>query len=252
MAKKCKCNCVKGLPMWLGTFGDLMSLLLTFFVLLLSMATFDAKKLLEAEGSFKGAMSVLDGGVKFDPSRERVTLQAPITLQEETTDQVRKIEQADMDYSEMTSIAQGPSNVLEKGDEGFLLRLPTSGMFEKGSAELKNEDVKLFVKRVSDIVNKLPKNIVVNIIGYTDNTPLPKDSRFKTNDELSAFRALETARLLIKDGVPQDRIHVSGLGETNPIGSNNTPEGRDKNNRIEIRFEAVPPSEIPLQKSVLG
>lgn len=238
--------------MWLGTFGDLMSLLLTFFVLLLSMATFDAKKLLEAEGSFKGAMSTLEGGVKFDPSRERVTLQAPMVLQEETTDEVRKIEQAEMDFSEMTSMAQGPSNVLERGDEGFLIRLPTSAMFEPGTADVKNEDVKLFIKRVADIANRLPKNVIVNIIGYTDDAPLQKESKFKNNFELSAFRAMETARLLMREGVDEKRIHVSGEGESKPIASNNTQAGREKNNRIEIRFEAVGIDGKKTGQSILG
>lgn len=229
-----------------------MSLLLTFFVLLLSMASFDAKKLLEAEGSLRGAMSALEGGIKFDPSRERVTLQAPMVLQEETTDEVRKIEQAEIDYSEMTSLAQGPSNVLEQGDEGFLLRLPTSAMFERGSAKIKNEDVKLFIKRVVDIIDRLPKNVMVNIIGYTDNAPLPKDSKFKNNLELSAFRAMETARLLMKEGVEPKRIEVSGEGEAKPIASNNTPSGREKNNRIEIRFEATRVDGKKTQHSILG
>ena len=62
MAKKCKCEaCPECLPEWLAAFGDLMSLLLCFFVLLLSMSTMDAKKVQEAAGSLQGAMSVLDG-----------------------------------------------------------------------------------------------------------------------------------------------------------------------------------------------
>ena len=69
-----------GLPLWLGTFGDLMSLLLTFFILLLSMATFDAKKLIEAEASIKVALSILDVGIKIEPSQNRITLPADITI----------------------------------------------------------------------------------------------------------------------------------------------------------------------------
>lgn len=253
MGKKCKpCICKAGLPMWLGTFGDLMSLLLTFFVLLLSMATFDAKKLLEAEGSFKGAMTVLPGGVKFDPSRERIQLQTPMVPDEEKAPKINKIDQEIMDYSDMNSLAQGPANVLEKGDEGFMLRLPTSAMFEQNSDKIDNQDVRLFARRIADIVKKLPKNIVVNIIGHTDNAPLPKDSQFTSKLELSAYRALALGRLLIEDGIAPSKIQVSGEGATQPISTNDTEEGRKKNNRIEVRFEATNPGDIKTEKSVLG
>jgi len=75
MAKKCpEPECPKCLPEWLAAFGDLMSLLLTFFVLLLSMSSMDAKKIQEAIGSLAGALSVLEGGTKMEISREKVEL----------------------------------------------------------------------------------------------------------------------------------------------------------------------------------
>lgn len=251
MAKKCKCRCKKGLPIWLGTFGDLMSLLLTFFVLLLSMATFDAKKLLEAEGSLQGAMSILDGGIRFEPSRERVQLQTPMVTQEETTDRVRKIESETIDYNEMTSVAQGPAKVLETGDDGFVLRLPTSALFEKKSAVLRNDDVKVFVKRIADIMERMPKDVKTNIIGFTDNTPLPPNSQYRDNLSLSANRALSVGKLLLKDGADPSMVQVSGEGSSNPIATNDTKTGREKNNRIEVRFEATKPENIGFGKSVL-
>ncbi len=61
------CDCPQVLPLWLGTYGDMVTLILTFFILILSMVTFDAKKLTEAEGSMKGAMSLLSGGIKTEP-----------------------------------------------------------------------------------------------------------------------------------------------------------------------------------------
>ena len=93
-----------GLPLWIGTFGDLMSLLLTFFILLLSMATFDAKKLLEAESSLKGALSILNGGIKIEPSNNRITLPADITIPPEYAEEVKLIEQSIIDFNEMTNI----------------------------------------------------------------------------------------------------------------------------------------------------
>ena len=80
--KKCP-DCPKCLPGWLAAFGDLMSLLLCFFVLLLSMSTMDAKKVQEAIGSLAGALSVLEGGTKTEISRERQQQATPIETQEE-------------------------------------------------------------------------------------------------------------------------------------------------------------------------
>ncbi|MBD3799001.1 MAG: flagellar motor protein MotB, partial [Epsilonproteobacteria bacterium] len=65
--KKCP-DCPECMPEWLAAFGDLMSLLLCFFVLLLSMSSMDAKKVSEAIGSLAGAMSVLEGGEKTEIS----------------------------------------------------------------------------------------------------------------------------------------------------------------------------------------
>jgi len=66
MAKKKGCDCEPGLPGWMATFSDMMTLLLTFFVLLLSMSSLDQQKLKEALGSLKGALGVLQGGTKTD------------------------------------------------------------------------------------------------------------------------------------------------------------------------------------------
>ena len=88
MAKKCKCDCPKCLPEWLAAFGDLMSLLLCFFVLLLSMSTMDAKKVQEAIGSLAGALSVLEGGTKTEISRERQQITTPMEKQDETSQKI--------------------------------------------------------------------------------------------------------------------------------------------------------------------
>ena len=66
-------ECPKCMPEWLAAFGDLMSLLLCFFVLLLSMATMDAKKMEAAVGSLAGALSVLEGGARPDSQVEKET-----------------------------------------------------------------------------------------------------------------------------------------------------------------------------------
>jgi len=251
MAKKCKCECPECMPEWLATFGDLMSLLLCFFVLLLSMSTMDAKKVKEAIGSLAGALSVLEGGTQTEVSRERIQKATPIQKSEETAQTVNKLSQAVAEFKEFTQGGKGPAIVLEEGEEGFFIRLPADITFPPGSAQITNEDSLLFLKRIAIIIKEyLPKNVEIQVRGYTDNMPPPPNSPYKDNWELSAARALAVLKILIKNGVNPAQLSAAAYGPYHPIASNLTPEGRAKNRRVEIWFFAKKNKE-EIQKSVL-
>ena len=251
MAKKCKCECPECMPEWLATFGDLMSLLLCFFVLLLSMSTMDAKKVKEAIGSLAGALSVLEGGTQTEVSRERIQKATPIQKSEETAQTVNRLSSAIAEFKQFTAGGKGPAITLEEGEEGFFIRLPADITFPPGSAQITNTDTLLFLKRISLIIkNYLPKNVEIQIRGYTDNTPPPPTSPYNDNWELSAARALSVLRILIKDGVEPKRLSAAAYGEYHPIASNATPEGRAKNRRVEIWFFAKK-NQQQIKKSVL-
>ena len=253
MAKKCKCDCPECLPEWLAAFGDLMSLLLCFFVLLLSMSTMDAKKVEEAVGSLAGALSVLEGGAQTEVSRRRLQLATPIEKTDETAQTVNKLSAAIQEFKQFTAGGKGPSIVLEEGEEGFFIRLPADITFKPGSAEISNEDSLLFLKRISIIINEyLPKDVEIQVKGYTDNIPPPPTSPYNDNWELSAARAITVVKTLIKDGVEPKRLSAAGYSEYHPIASNATPEGRAKNRRVEIWFFAKKKNlQNQVQKSVL-
>jgi chemotaxis protein MotB len=239
MAKKCKCECPECMPEWLATFGDLMSLLLCFFVLLLSMSTMDAKKVEEAIGSLAGALSVLEGGSQTEVSRNRNQIATPIEKTQETAKTVNKLSQAIQEFKQFTKGGQGPAITLEEGEEGFFIRLPADITFKPGSAEITDEDSLLFLKRIALIIKEyLPKNIEIQVKGFTDNVPPPPTSPYSDNWELSAARALSVLKILIKDGVSPKRLSAAAYGEYHPIASNDTPEGRAKNRRVEIWFFA--------------
>lgn len=106
--------------------------------------------------------------------------------------------------------------------------------FDSGHADLK-ESGKAVLKKVGEAL-KSYENKLIRVAGYTDNVPIAKalQKAYPTNWELSVARATNVVRYLQEVGVPPERMVASGRGEYGPIASNDTPEGRQKNRRIEI------------------
>ena len=233
--KKCP-ECEKCLPAWLAAFGDLMSLLLCFFVLLLSMSSMDAKKVSEAIGSLAGAMSVLEGGTKTEISKQRIQESTPIEAQDETSEQVNKIAAAVGDANEMMEKGHGPSITVEEAQDGFVIQLPSALLFKPGSAKIESDDALLFLKRIALIVDQLPNNIEVSVQGHTDNVSPADDSPYKNNWELSSARAISVLQELELDGVSPERMHAAGFSMYRPLATNATKKGRARNRRVELHF----------------
>jgi chemotaxis protein MotB len=236
MGKKCKQQeCPKCLPGWLAAFGDLMSLLLCFFVLLLSMSTMDAKKVSDAVGSLAGALSVLEGGTKTEVSPKRNQEATPIESKDESAQKLKTLKKSIVEFNEMQSASNSAKTSLEEAEDGFILRLPAKLLFKKDSAKIESDDGLLFLKRIALIIDKLPKTIHLNIIGHTDDTLRPSNG-WRSNWQLGSARAEAVARELIKDKIEPKILTVCSKAEYDPIASNLTPEGKQKNRRVELYF----------------
>ncbi len=233
--KKCP-ECEQCLPAWLAAFGDLMSLLLCFFVLLLSMSSMDAKKVSEAIGSLSGAMSVLEGGTKTEISKQRIQESTPIESQDETSEVVNRVQSAVGEANEMMEKGHGPAVTLEEAEEGFVIKLPAALLFKEGSAKVDNQDALLFLKRMALIIEEMPKTMQVSVQGHTDNSVPGRNSPFKDNWELSTARAISVLQELALDGVDPARMSAAGFAEYKPVASNATKSGREKNRRVELHF----------------
>ena len=252
MAKKCpEPNCPKCLPGWLAAFGDLMSLLLCFFVLLLSMSTMDAKKVQEAVGSLAGALSVLEGGTKTEISKQNIQQATPMETQDETTNMVKTIKAVLAEISEVTKSQGAPDVTVDEAEDGFLIRLPANLLFKPGSAKIHNEDAFLFLRRIATVVTKLPKTLDLDVRGHTDNTNPGENSPYKDNWELSSARAVTVAKTLIEDGLNPKKVMATGRSEYDPIASNKTKEGRAKNRRVELHFYSTDKSDEKQAKGIL-
>ena len=252
MAKQ-KCpECEKCLPAWLAAFGDLMSLLLCFFVLLLSMSTMDSKKFEEVVGSLAGALSILDGGAETELDRQAAEIASPSSQTYETTETIKKVSEIITEFNEMIESAGGPPVTLKEAEEGFIIRLPAKLLFSAGNAQIENEDAFLFLKRVALIVRKLPQDMGVKVIGHTDDGSLSSDSIYRDNWGLSTARAISVTKELIKNNIQAKRIMACGNAQYKPVASNETPEGRAKNRRVELHFFANKSDmEKKVEKSIL-
>ncbi len=105
-------------------------------------------------------------------------------------------------------------------------------LFKSGRAQL-NKQAFIFLDKLSEVLKEMKGSKVV-VEGHTDNIPIRRGARFSSNRELSQYRALNMVHYLIKKGVDPETIAAVGWGEHNPMVSNDTPEHRAKNRRIEI------------------
>ena len=236
MASKCKCEeCEICLPAWLAAFGDLMSLLLCFFVLLLSMATMDAVKVREAVGSFKGTLGILPGSELLEASKFFAMPQNQPVDGEESSEALDHLKDPVAEINQIFASMNQEVATIEESENGFTLRLPSSLLFEKEETDIKFADAFLFVKRVAMIIKKMPNSMEISVRGHTDNI-LPSNNLYADNWELSSARAISVLKEFLKEGVRKEIIHASGFSDTKPLASNVTEEGRIKNRRVEIYF----------------
>lgn len=241
MAKnKCPaCDCPQGVPLWLGTYGDMVTLILTFFILLLSMATFDTQRIALAIGSLEGSLAVLEKGSQTQINPPALIKATPMETEVEMDNVVNIFASLITDYNEVNRISNGPSVELEESEKGIIVRIPEELLFASGSAVLENPSGIALVKRLSMEFAKLPDKVLVKAIGHTDNTPMRKDSLFADNLELSVARGVNVAELIVAQGVAKARVLGGGEGEFSPVASNEIPSLRAKNRRVELYVYSV-------------
>jgi chemotaxis protein MotB len=205
--------------LWAVTYGDLMSYLMIFFLVLFSfsIAKTDKTKTRKYEESLVNIQKAFGG--KIDDKRvERAKAQE----REDTV--ADKIKQS-MESSQMSNLVQIDSN-----ERRVRLVLTEAVLFDSGRAVLK-ERAKEVLKPILDELKKVPNDVLVE--GHTDNVPIHK-GRYATNWELSMARAYSVIGFMEENGMNPKRLAGSGYGENRPAAENTTVAGRAKNRRIEI------------------
>ncbi|MBM9537426.1 OmpA/MotB family protein [Desulfobulbus alkaliphilus] len=248
MAREKQKQCPPGLPIWILTYSDMVTLLLVFFVLLLSMANLDPIKFLQAKTSLRDAFGwrSIQEPVQFSipiiPSPPRTQF-TPIPM-ETSIQHLRRIK-TDL----QTVRIDHQVEVLQKDNDSIILRINESVLFDVGSATLKPSSYPI-LRKVASIVRPLPMS--KRIEGHSDNIPMIAGPR--TNWDLSVDRAVAVMAFYHRgDLFPQDRMSAAGYGDFRPIAANTTAEGRALNRRVDfilrsdrsIAQEGTPSTPIP-------
>jgi len=220
-----KPKCEKGAPKWMVTFGDMMTLLLTFFVLLLSFSVMDQQRFIRMAGTMKDAFGIQKQQVDIETnplgvdiiSKEFQTV--PLDVQVKISDSI-----AEEFNAGLVEVEHGP--------EGMTLRVKDAIAFESGKAVILPR-FKSFLDKLGKAVAELDVHIIVS--GHTDNVPMKKEAAFRSNWELSAARAVAVVEYWIeKYKIPHERLAAKAAADGQPIADNNTEEGRARNRRVEF------------------
>lgn len=224
-----KQECPRGAPPWLITFSDLVTLLLTFFVLLLSMSNMNETKFNAAAKSMKEAFgtsveqSRIDYKIPVLPTAP-ITRYAPVPQQSS-----QKIHDEIKSRLEVMRLNNNVE-LVKKGANSIILRVKDSILFDSESDRLTTESYPI-LRSLADIIRPLPMDI--RIEGHTDNTPI-SHNRYN-NWDLSVTRAVAVLRYYTQsDMLPLDRMAAVGYGEGQPITANTDEESKAKNRRVDF------------------
>ncbi len=221
-------------PFWMLTFGDAMSLLLTFFVMLVSFTSFDEMKV----GGFIGSVSLRFGGAGFSGRGEGLEKLERIVKVLARNRRALTFREQEQVVSKLMNLkgyikSQGLYNYIDiaKVQRGYSIRIQNELLFKKGSATL-SEKAEEVLKKILPLLRFVDNPLVIE--GHSDNVPIKWGGTYKNNFELSFYRAKAVADFLRKNGIKDSRIAISGLADLKPLYPNDTPEHRAKNRRVEI------------------
>ncbi len=237
MAKhKCP-ECEKCLPGWLVQFGDLMSLLLTFFILLLSMAVMDKKKVEEYFDVMKKAMGFIDASTDTETQSDAYSKNV---TPDEDSDYSDDLERTVEDITEL--IEQMNESVMDESEEihiekrknEFTLDIPSKIVFEEGEYKLSNASAKRFIAKIARVIRTMPHSFNIEIIGHTSVNNYSNDTIPRDNWDISALRSISVVKELIKNRIDPSTLKVSAYSSYHPKSGM-----ASDNRRVEMKFFAV-------------
>ena len=228
--KKCE-ECT--VPEYMLTYGDMVTLLLTFFVLLYNPQTIEESRLQLILAAFSG-LGMQSGGNTLQVGKlaelGNTVMALPSLEYGRAMDKSRK---------KAISLFQPEINTkkvrVTEDERGLIISLAADSFFRRGSAEIDMEKARSTLQKAADLLKSTAmEERTFRIEGHTDSIPTDPDSPFPTNWELSTARATNVLHYLVDFGVDETRFQVAGFADTRPLASNDTEEGRAYNRRVDI------------------
>ena len=228
---------------WLVSYADFITLLFAFFVVMYAVSSVNEGKyrvLSRSLGVAFGTPSQQSAPINkepIDPNRPIILLPMPKPkpARTEVNPEIKR------EKAHMTSIArdilkamaplisQGKVRVTQTS-LGVSVEINASVLFAPGEAKL-NDQSEAALRAVAQVLRKVDNSIQVE--GHTDDVPI-NNSMFPSNWELSAVRASSVVRLFLENGVDEKRLVALGHAANDPVASNDTPEGRLRNRRVQL------------------
>lgn len=229
----------KGAPAYMNTYGDMMTLLLCFFVLLFATSSLDEAKFKAFIDSYSGTTGLLEGGevilaeegmlgngIKQQPSN--------VTQKISKGQELKEIEynvQKFINDKQLEDVIE-----VEKKGDAIVITFEDALLFDTGKADLMPAAIPILSKLGNELQQYILNGYQLKCEGHTDNVPI-KTIQFPSNWELSSARAIAVAKFFVNElEFPPALVSAEGYGEYNPIADNSSPEGRMKNRRVELRL----------------
>lgn len=219
-----------GAPAWTVTFADMMGLLLSFFILIVSFSSIEKNKITAAMQSVQGALGVM-------PRNQTVRQLSQSTAQmpQRVPRSIERVAREFRARLQVLGVEDGVS-IKYSGDGGLEISLPNQVLFDFGKADLKPQAYEI-LNQLASSLSGIP-GVFAEIRGHTDNVPVGGASPFADNYDLSYHRAKNVMRqMTAPGGLQQSACEVIACGPSQPIASNDTEEGRAANRRVQIRVK---------------
>ncbi len=242
---------------WMDTYGDMVTLLLTFFIMLFASSQMNEAKWMQIVASFRGEPvgAIVDPIDPLNPtqgftSSDYIPKPQPRDKANDVTNAQAQKSQEDFDklYEQLKQYSDdkdlGAALIIEKTGETIFVTIQDVVLFDSGRASIR-EDAKQILIDLGNMFAAAWESVkILEIEGHTDSDPI-KNAQFINNRDLSSKRALSVL-LFMQENTPipldveagADRIKATGFGETQPIASNDTAEGKQKNRRVEFKLQS--------------
>lgn len=232
---------------WLVSYADFITLLFAFFVVMYAISSVNEGKYKVLSSSLVtafnsaaqrqgGQVVVLTEGAP--PPLASLPVRSEARPRPEKTEQREKMRNVAQDIMKALAplVREGKVKLLETS-RGVTIEINDSILFAPGQASLQPASVNA-MQAVAAVL--AATDFPITIEGHTDNVPI-NTPQFPSNWELSALRATTVLRLFNGSGVGAERLTAIGYGETRPVETNQTPEGRGRNRRVSIQIDSARP-----------